>query len=348
MKEGNVLRILPCAATHKWSDNWRHGKEVGELLTPFTFSNGIHLDEIRISYTLSGCLSGPVLAVLGGISAHKHVASTDHNLGWWESMVGSGKGIDSRRFMIIGMDFLAGADGSSSALDLNAAAGKEVSVSTSDQAWALKKVLDHIGVRKLDYLVGASFGGMVGLAFTALFPNRITSLICISASHESVPQAIALRSIQRRVVRLGLETGTASEALALARQLAMVTYRTPDELNQRFDSGNTSAEDPKSIISYLEHCGSQFADRFPVSSFLTLSEALDSHKVDPAQIKIPVHLIGIDSDLLVPFYQVASLARRIKGPVYLHKLSSLYGHDAFLKEVFTFSQLIKNILEKQS
>jgi len=263
-------------------------------------------------------------------------------------MVGPGKSIDLATYRILSMDFLGGADASSSAKDLNERAGKEVAVSTFDQARALGMILDTLGIPRLDILIGASFGGMVGLAFCGSFPQRVGTLICISASHESVPQAIALREIQRRIVRLSAQSGQEKQALSLARQLAMVTYRTPDELNQRFQHGAASTDQPGSILGYLDYCGAKFSERFPLDSYLTLSGSLDQHRVDPATITSPVHLIGIDSDLLVPFHQLADLARQIKGPVYLHKLSSLYGHDAFLKEVFTFSQLIKSILEKQS
>lgn len=309
------------------------------------FTSGAELEDVTLSYSISGHFSGRKMVVLGGISAHRHVSSSGEQRGWWEELVGEGKAVDLHRDCVVSMDYIGGAHDSSGAAELKEKNnGKTVPVSTHDQARGLVKVLDELGIHKLDFIIGASYGGMVGQVFASLFPGRVKTLICISAAHESVPLALATRHVQREIVNMGMKTGLSGEAMVLARQLAMVSYRTPEELNQRFEAGNREKANEKSILSYLQHCGETFSGIFPDESFLSLSNSLDEHHVDPDSIEIPVHLIGVEPDNLVPFSQMADLARKIRGPVYLHKITSIFGHDAFLKEVIRFSKLFKSIL----
>jgi homoserine O-acetyltransferase len=330
----------------------KHESGNGELATKLyqkqcsiQFSSGAELDDVTLSYSIAGNFAGRKMVILGGISAHRHVSRNGEQPGWWDELVGEGKAVNLQRDCVVSMDYIGGAHNSSGATELKEKnKGQPVPVSTRDQARGLVVVLDELGIPKLDFIIGASYGGMVGQVFAALFPGRVKTLICISAAHESVPLALATRHVQREIVNMGGKSGFSREAMILARQLAMVSYRTPEELNRRFEAGNRDKENEKSIISYLQHCGENFAGIFPDESFLTLSNSLDEHSVDPDSVAIPVHLIGVEPDNLVPFSQIADLARKIRGPVYLHKITSIFGHDAFLKEVIRFSKLLISIL----
>ena len=136
-----------------------------------------------VAYELVGPVGAPVVAVLGGISANRHVTSNalDPQRGWWEDAVGVGRAIDTTRFLVIGVDYVSTFRGSST-------------VSTRDQADALASALDHARIRSAHAIVGASYGGMVALAFAAAHRARCKRLIVISAAHESDPLATALRT----------------------------------------------------------------------------------------------------------------------------------------------------------
>jgi homoserine O-acetyltransferase len=219
-------------------------------------------------------------------------------------------------------------------------------VDTRDQARALAAVLDHVGVSRVRAVVGASYGGMVALAFAALFPRRVAHVVAIGAAHRAHPMATALRAVQRDVVRLGLRTGHAAQALSLARALGVATYRSADEFAARFDNrprlDSGSARFP--VQDYLDHCGERFAAGFPPECFLRLSESIDLHDVAPESIRVPATLVSVDRDGVAPPWQVRELAARLGAPTRIVDVHSIYGHDAFLKEAGVFSGLLRDVL----
>ena len=129
-----------------------------------------------MTFEIAGPRGAPVIAVLGGISASKHITSSasDPSPGWWEDVVGPGRALDTRRFRVLGIDYVTRGQGSAP-------------VTTTDQAEALAAALDKAGIRSLHALVGASYGGMVALAFGVRYSERARRLIVISAAHESDP-----------------------------------------------------------------------------------------------------------------------------------------------------------------
>src|SRR5262249_20658192 len=147
--------------------------------------------------------------------------------GWWDAVVGPGRAIDTRRFRVLATDYIGGAGASTGP---EPARGPFPVVTSHDQAEAIVRLLDALGVEKIHAFVGASYGGMVGLALAARHPQRVARLVAFGAPERSHPVATAARSVQRRILRLGLERGFDGEAVALARSLAMTTYRTPAEL----------------------------------------------------------------------------------------------------------------------
>jgi homoserine O-acetyltransferase len=279
----------------------------------------------------------PAVVVLGGISATHHLAAhgADPRRGWWDPFVGAGRALDTTQYSVIGIDYVAGTVGS---------------VTTEDQAGALSAALDRLGVRSVHTFVGSSYGGMVALAFAALHPERVRQLVLISAAHQTHPMATALRSIQRQVVRLGLTHGRAGEGLRLAGALAMTTYRTAEEFAARFDSApEWTPSGPRfPVEDYLDAAAERFAATVSPQRFLALSESIDLHRVDPAVVRVPTTLVGVDSDVLVPLWQIRELGDRLGGPVRLYEISSRYGHDAFLKEVEVVSRIIADALETEA
>jgi len=268
---------------------------------------------------VQGPAGAPVLVVLGGISATRHVAAhaADPTPGWWDVQVGPGRALDTARYRVLGLDWLT-----------------SPGVSTADQAALLATTLDELGVEAVEAVVGSSYGGMVALAFGALHPWRAHRLVVLSAAHESHPMATALRAIQRRIVRLAAGTGREVDGVALARALAMTTYRTVDEFAARFDGAPRTVDGALrfEVEDYLDRAGARFAERFDAGRFLALSESLDRHRLAPEEVQGTVHLLAVRGDTLVPPWQMRALQHRLGGAAHLTEINSRFGHDAFLKE----------------
>jgi homoserine O-acetyltransferase len=297
----------------------------------------------------------PVVVVLGGISAGRHATASadDPSPGWWEPVVGPGRAVDTTTYRVLSLDYVGGSgrstgprrpavwrrDGCQSGAPFPA-------IDTRDQARALLAVLDHLGIERLHAIVGSSYGGMVALALGEAHADRFERAVVISAAHEAHPMATALRSVQREVVRLGLETGRSRDAIRLARGLAMTTYRTAEEFADRFAGApDWTACGPRfPVQAYLDAHGERFADAFSPASFLCLSESIDLHRVDPTRLTRPTTLVAVESDVLVPTWQIRALRDAVGGPVSFHEIASRYGHDAFLKEVDAVSAIVREAL----
>lgn len=272
-----------------------------------------------------------IVGALGGISAHRTIAGPD---GWWNELAGIGKAIDPTVVRLFGIDWYETPELS------------EVVATTFDQADHLARQLDAEGIDRLDILFGSSFGGNVALCFASRYPERVGRLVIIGAAHRSHPMATALRSLQRRVVMLGLETGRGVDALAIARGIAMTTYRTAEEFAGRFET-TPDVTGTFPVEGYLEHHGTRYTTRNTPQRFLGLSLALDLHAVDPATITTPTQLVAFKGDAIAPPWQMAELRDRLGGLAHLTVLPSIYGHDAFLKESTEYSALLRaQLLEK--
>src|SRR6185437_15130324 len=297
--------------------------------TTESFRSAVRSEKPVPPYELTGPPAAPLVITLGGISASRHVTSTggDTSPGWWQNSVGPGCAIDTNEYRVLSFDYL---DGGSTENGYPATL-----VSTHDQADALASVLGRLAVERVHAIVGASYGGMVALAFAERYPDRVGRLIVVSAPHQTHPMSTALRAIQRRIVTLGLESDRPHDALVLARALAMTTYRSADEFAHRFDSrpGFTTDADARfPVESYLLHNGEKFARSWSPSRFLALSLSADLHHVTPERIRTPTVLVSMDRDTIVPCDQMAQLAARLRGPARLIQLQAVTGHDAFLAE----------------
>lgn len=301
---------------------------------------GGELRGVHLAYETYGDPLHPAVLVLGGISAGRHLLPTadDPQEGWWPGVVGAGGALAPEQHWLIGIDFVGGRGESS-----RPRTGERwPPLTTGDQAAAICALLDELGVARLHAAVGASYGGMVALALGSRFADRVQRIITIGAAHRAHPLTTAVRSVQRRIVGLGIATGAAQESVGIARALAMTTYRSAAEFDERFsgrplDNGG-SAVFP--VDAYLDRHGRRYADTFPAESFLVLSQSLDLHAVDPAHIRADCTLVCIDSDTLVPASDVRALAAALGERARLICIQSRYGHDAFLKEVGAVNEII--------
>ena len=292
--------------------------------------------QLRLSFEIQGPADAPVLLVAGGISAHRHVAASAAfpEPGWWQAQAGPGRALDTGRYCVLAIDWL-GADG-----DLDAA------LDSADQADAFVAVLDHLGIEQLAAFIGCSYGAMVGLQFAARHPGRLARLVAISGADRPHPYASAWRALQRRIATLGRSEGGSRDALSLARQLAMLSYRTPEEFAERFAAAPTLVAGSVVCASddYLDACGASYVARTPLTAFLRLSESIDLHALPPATVTVPTVLVAIEEDRLVPKQTLIDLAEQLPQLRRLHLLRSHYGHDAFLKEPAAIAAILTESL----
>lgn len=305
----------------------REGAERGELALALPLRHGGEAETI-LRYELVG--NGErLLIVAGGISAGRHVvASAEYpEFGWWQPQAPT---FDLDKVRLLAIDWI-GADGS---IDLP--------IDPADQADALAALLKHLGIAHADGFIGASYGGMVALQLAARHPSLCRSILVISASASAHPFSSACRSLQRRALSLG----EGASGVALARAMAMLTYRTPAEFGDRFTEPPRVENGRVRVAadSYLDFQGDRHAGRMSATAYRRLSESIDLHRIDPASVAVPATFAAVDSDALVPAQDVEALAAAIPGARF-HLIHSRFGHDAFLKEEAEVAAIITEYLQ---
>ena len=316
-----------------------------ELAAPFTLHYGDVLADAKIAYRLIGPENAPVIAVLGGISAHRIVAGATGE-GWWPEIVGPGLGVDTRHFRVLGIDYLGGRGASSTP----ASGGRFPPLSSYDQADALCAIVREQRLKPLHAIVGASYGGMVALCFAERYPEFVNRIVVLSAADRSQVLSTAWRSVQRQIVREAIARGDGPAGLKLARALAMATYRSAVEFQLRFGAAPTRNADRFRfpIEDYLFARGDDYVQKYRAESFLVLSESIDLHQMDATLVHTPATLIAVREDQLVPFADMQALSARLNGPRQLIEINSIFGHDAFLKEGAALTPIIKLALAEQT
>lgn len=321
-----VLKVeeSECRAT-----NWR---DIEIALThAVKLDSGETLSAPKVGVRLYGDPVKPVVVVAGGVSAGRGVADAGFEKGWWRDYVAPGCSVDLNDYCILGFDFLP-TDGETAR-----------TISTADQARALHEALDILDIAELHAFIGSSYGGMVALAFAAAFPQRIKNLIAISASEKPHPFGTALRGVQRRIVKFAQDKGDASGGVALARQLAMISYRSPQEFSARFDhEPGDAAGDPYSVCEYLIARGGAFA--MNPERYLTLSDSIDRHSVELSRIAARTLFIAAQGDQLSPPSDIRRCAGAVDRARYV-EIYTQFGHDAFLKEAAAIGPFIQNFLK---
>jgi len=233
---------------------------------------------------------------------------------------------------------------------------------------AQAEVLDFLGVRRLHTVIGGSIGGMQALQWAVDFPDRVERCIAIGAARLS-SMGLALNHLQRQAIRndpVWRNAGNDAdnqplEGLALARAIAVCSYKSPELFTKRFGRNrNRNGEDPCSslddrydVAGYLDYQGASFTNRFDANSYLVLSKAMDtfdlargyeSEAVALRRIQARVLLVGISSDWLFPAADMLNLAERMQWAgvdACYQELESSHGHDGFLAEAHLLAPLIR-------
>ncbi len=290
----------------------------------------------------------PLFMLVGGITASPFPFGdgSEDDEGWWAALRGPTR-IDSARATVLCPTW-PGNGSRWKGLD----DGPPPALSVLDLADLVAQWLDGIGCNEPLTYVGASLGGLVGVALAVRHPERVSRLVSISAGLRPDGWGTATRHLQRELVRDGVKNGDVHTGMVRARQLGMLTYRSRYELDTRFGRLEPGLERPP-VAQYLDHHGKRFADRFPVNTFLMLSEAIDRSNLATSQeglrallerVTAEVFVVGVPGDLLFPWSLQNELHRELQAvgaTSSLWKLDSHFGHDAFLADQNKLAELLE-------
>lgn len=358
---------------------WRPGDPVGDrrFLTvaadrPFALEGGGILRDITVAYETWGELAADrrnaVLvchALTGdshasGRSGHGHLSP-----GWWDELIGPGRPLDTNRYFVVCANVLGGCQGTTGPSSIDPATGRPYGstfpvVSIRDMVRTQAVLADHLGVDRWLSVVGGSMGGMQVLEWAVMMPERVRSIAPIATCAAATAQQIAYSTIGRSAIALDpkwrggdyydAEPGDGPHlGLAVARELAQITYRSDEVFGERFGRGVLDPIDDTfslwqrfDVEGYLDYHGAKLARRFDANSYLTICKAMDLHDLGRGRggvqralgrITAPTLTMSITSDALYPAYQQAEIrdAIRARGVRTEHVLiKSPDGHDAFL------------------
>lgn len=342
---------------------------------PFVLENGGELRPVTLRYAVYGEPNergDNVILVCHALSGSARVAD------WWGGLFGADGVFDIRRDCVIGINILGSCYGSTGPASVNPATGRPFAadfplVTVRDIVSAQAQVLYFLGIERLRAVVGASIGGMQALQWAVEYPHRVGRCIAIGAAPLNA-MGLALNHLQRQAITLDPKWRDGNYAddpptggLALAREIAMCSYKSPELFEERFGrKPNRNGENPLrslqdrfDIGGYLDHQGEKFNARFDANSYLVISKAMDtfdlargysSERAALARITAPVLLVGISSDWLFPPSDVRALAHRIadagRSSEYL-ELNSSHGHDGFLADFHLLAPILReHLVEK--
>ena len=289
------------------------------------------------------------------------------DLGWWDPLIGPGRALDTDRCFVVCSNILGSCYGTTGPTSLDPASGLPYgpdfpAITVRDMVRAQRLLLDRLGVRRLLTVVGGSLGGFQVLEWAAMYPELVASIAPIATALGHSAWSIAFNQVARQAIRLdpAFKEGRYPAGsqpllgLGLARQVAMISYRSAVSFQARFGRQSASAgggnegalgqSDDFEVARYLGYQGVKLVERFDANTYLTITEAMDRHDVTAgrgsladafAGFRGPVLSLGISSDILYPTSEQRDLAaafERLGNPTRYVEIDSPHGHDAFLIE----------------
>lgn len=352
----------------------------------FELECGGALPELRVAYECYGRLSeagdNAVLvchALSGDAHAAGRYAPEDKAPGWWDAMIGPGRGIDTNRFFVVCSNILGGCMGTTGPSSIHPHTGKPYgslfpSITVGDMVRAQRLLLGHLGIERIAAVIGGSLGGMQVVEWCARYPRMVDRAVCIASALHLSTQALAFDIVGRNAITSdpawagGDYYGTGripAAGLAQARMIGHITYLSPDLMRDKFGREKKAVETPIDrfstpfqIESYLDHQGDKFIKRFDANSYLHITEAMDSFDLSDRggaekvffspDLRARFLVVALSSDWLFPPEQsreiTTNLIKAGKRVSYF-MLRSPYGHDAFLVEIEHLSEVVSAFLE---
>jgi homoserine O-acetyltransferase/O-succinyltransferase len=353
---------------------WVEGDPVGDrvfldLPGPFHLERGGVLPSVRVAYETWGTLApdgGNAVLVEHALTGDSHVAGPagpgHPTPGWWDGLVGPAAALDTDRFFVVCANVLGGCQGttgpSSSAPDDGPWGSRFPEVTVADQVRVEAALADALGIRRWACVVGGSMGGMRALEWAVAMPDRVATLFVLASGAVATADQIGTQTTQQAAVRAdprwaGGDYDRADppvDGLGVARRIAHLTYRSAQELDERFGS-RVQADGRFAVASYLDHHGGKLARRFDAGSYVVLTEAMNSWDVGRgrggveaalAGVRARSLVAGVDSDRLYPLALQQRVADALGVP--LQVIASPYGHDGFLIELEAVGTMLRDLL----
>ena len=310
----------------------------------FELECGAVLEDVRQAYYLDGTLD----AARDNLVLVFHALTGDANAagGWWREVIGPGRAIDTDRYAVLSPNLLGSRYGTTGPSDH--AVGTFPPVTPRDQARLAGLLVDELGVESPALAAGGSLGGMVALEWALEHPGRARAVVVMAAPAAHTAYAIGWNHIQRQLV-----TELGDRGVELARQVAMLTFRTESELGERFGRC-TAGNEVWQVASWLDHHGRKLRERFDAATYAALLDAMDAHDVGRgrggvasalASLTGQVVAVGIPGDLLYSADEVYHWSA-LAGARY-EEISSVHGHDAFLIEHDQVGRILGDALQGQ-
>lgn len=350
----------------------------------FALDSGKFLPELTVAYERYGALSPQrdnVVLICHALSGDAHVAGyhdpADPKPGWWDNMVGPGKGIDTNRFHVICSNILGGCKGTTGPASVNPATGIPYgsgfpTITVGDMVTAQRLLLDHLGITQLAGVVGGSLGGMQVLEWAIRYPAIPRKTVCIASAVSLSAQALAFDIVGRNAILadpyfMGGDyygTGHApGPGLAQARMIGHITYLSSEMMTRKF--GREKRDEAPlhrkfgtrfEVESYLHYQGTKFVDRFDANSYLHITEAMDAYDLEEAygslekafeRVQGKSLVVALSSDWLFPpeeSQEIAEALLRTRKHVSYCLLHAPQGHDAFLVDTTHLSRVVRTFL----
>lgn len=353
----------------------------GEPPREMVLESGEHLGPVTLAYETFGTLNeqkSNAILVVHALSGDAHAAGfheEDKARGWWDDLIGPGKGIDTSEYFVICSNVIGGCKGSTGPSSVDRRTGKPYGLSfplvtIGDIVSAQCNLIDYLGIVKLLTVIGGSMGGMQVLQWMVAYPGRIRSAIPIATTMKHTPQQIAFNEVGRQAVVADpdWENGnyygskTPAKGLAVARMIGHITYMSDVSMAEKFGRrtklkiGSSKFSANFEVEDYLRYRGDRFVERFDANSYLYLTKAIDNFNILNGQtlnsifkgLKAKVLVLAFKSDWLYPPYQSQEIVKACKlagVDASYCEINSSYGHDAFLLEIQQEARLIKNFLK---
>ncbi|MEO7649534.1 MAG: homoserine O-acetyltransferase [Bryobacteraceae bacterium] len=346
-----------------------------------SLDSGAALSPVEVAYETYGSLNearSNAILVMHAFSGDAHAAGIGHDgkPGWWDNMIGPGKGFDTNKYFVICSNVLGGCRGTTGPGSVNPATGCPYAMSfpvitIGDMVRLQKKLIEHLGIRRLLAVTGGSMGGMQALEWAVSYPESVVAAIPIATTARHSAQQIAFNEVGRQAIIADPDWNEGNyyqgkppaRGLAVARMVGHITYMSDDSMREKFGRRLRSKDKfgfdfsvDFEVESYLRYRGSEFVNRFDANSYLYITKAMDYFDLTNVhgsltgaieQVKSRFLVISFSSDWLYPSYQsleiVKALRRRNLDVAYC-ELASNYGHDAFLVDIAEQTDLVRGFL----
>jgi len=349
---------------------------------PLILDSGSKLDYVQIAYQTYGELNSSrdnVILICHALTGNSHAAGKlrgfEYNpnanpdllnrysqlykdkSGWWDELIGEGKVFDTKKYFIICSNTLGSCYGTTGPTSLNGENTYRMNfpkITVRDMVKVQKILIEYLGIKKILAAVGGSLGGMQVFEWALSFPDLVETIIPIASPVQHSPWAIALNRLAKEAImkdpkwNLGNYIEQPTNGLSIARQAAMISYRSHESFQQRFARNKTQEQGKFLVESFLDHHSEKLLERFDANTYIYLSEAMNNFDLSNDRgnivdvlrsIKQKSLITGISSDILYPTTELKSYLKFISKAEYA-EINSIHGHDAFLIE---FGQLEKII-----